>query len=448
MAFLSNTTSRSLLRRMLDEPELAALVQTLEPPQLARVIERVGLEDSSELLQFATTEQLESVIDDDVWRAAFPGRDPSFDAARFLLWLEVMLECGESWLTERLVALPEDLVTLAFARLLLVLDLDDLRRFLSPDDEDGDLTEKAFGNFPSEEFDEYVVIGRQHEGWDSLLGVLLALDERQHEYLERVLARSRHISHEYIEDNGGLYAVLTADEALEEDLRADHEARRAGRGFIGGRRASQFLELALRAQPFEVLAERDDDPITRAYFRELTPPNASRGRHERANESVARPPGQQRLLALIEASSASAEDTREVEATSVFTPSASASAERLAQRAMARLVELDPGLHSQRLEELAYLANVLIADADFRGQPLRSFDAATRVLDGVERGLGHVLSLLPGAPSDAIALTVAVAALRDHSAPRLFRIGYRLPARQKTPTPLTAGAPEVSVAGR
>lgn len=101
------SSSHTLLKRMLDEPDLVTLVQTLEPTQLARVIEHIGLEDASEILQFATTTQLGSVIDDDVWRAAFPGQDPSFDAARFLLWLDVLLECGEEdWLAESRRASP------------------------------------------------------------------------------------------------------------------------------------------------------------------------------------------------------------------------------------------------------------------------------------------------------------------------------------------------------
>ena len=63
---------------------------------LHRVIQRCGLEDCGELVALATPDQLAAVFDLDLWRAGRPGLDEQFDADRFGLWLEVLMESGAS----------------------------------------------------------------------------------------------------------------------------------------------------------------------------------------------------------------------------------------------------------------------------------------------------------------------------------------------------------------
>ena len=104
--------STRLLLRILDRPELVAAVRELPASALGRLIDRVGLEDAGELVALASSEQLEGIFDEDLWRAAEPGEDERFRPERFALWLEVLLEGGDELLTERLCALPRDLLTL------------------------------------------------------------------------------------------------------------------------------------------------------------------------------------------------------------------------------------------------------------------------------------------------------------------------------------------------
>jgi hypothetical protein len=85
----------------------------LPAPVLGRLIDRVGLEDAGELVALASTEQLQGVFEQDLWRAAAPGEDERFRPERFALWLEIMFEGGEGFLIEQLCALPRDLLTLA-----------------------------------------------------------------------------------------------------------------------------------------------------------------------------------------------------------------------------------------------------------------------------------------------------------------------------------------------
>src|SRR6185369_12069837 len=82
------------LQRILDTPHLAKAVARLQPELLHRVIQKVGLEDASELVALATPEQLSRVFDLDLWQSARPGVDEQFDAARFGTWLQVLHEAG------------------------------------------------------------------------------------------------------------------------------------------------------------------------------------------------------------------------------------------------------------------------------------------------------------------------------------------------------------------
>jgi hypothetical protein len=423
-------TPRVLLRRMLDEPELPALVQTLPAAALGRIVQHLGLEDSSEVLQFASPEQLSELIDQDSWHGSAPGEDETFDAQRFALWLEVMLECGEDWVADKLVNLSEDLVTLAFQRQMLVLDTDQLAALLRGDPEELELAEKALSDCASEELDRYLIIARHPDGWDTLLSVLLALDKNHHHWLERLLDRCCQISHDFVEDNGGLYDVLSAEELLESDVAGEREDRRAEQGYIAPSRAAHFLTLALSTPAAELLAE--EDTITRTYFRELTKAPARGPRRGPGS-----PPPPNRLLALLE--------TARDELDQAPPPSrppprlgtgddAEPTVEGASYRdAVRALFVRDSVLHARRLEELAYLANVLLAGASLEGQRYRSHDAAEASLALCSLGLEHVLGRLGQDPAERIDTEQALAAVSRYSAPQLFRSGWRLLHTQALP---------------
>src|SRR5262245_60259724 len=100
-------TPNALLLRIFERPELVAAVRELPAGVLSQLIERVGLEDSGELVALASTEQLERLFDDDLWQAARAGDDETFRPERFVLWLRVMQEAGEERLLARLRELPQ-----------------------------------------------------------------------------------------------------------------------------------------------------------------------------------------------------------------------------------------------------------------------------------------------------------------------------------------------------
>ncbi len=228
-----SSSSTSLLGRILEEPDLPALVGRLRPVALLRVIDRVGLEDAGEIIPLASTEQLEHVFDEDLWTSERAGEDERFDADRFRLWLEVMLAAGDSFVASRLAELPEELVSLGVHRLVHVIRIDELLAELQDGDQDEmERTEKALEDCPYEEIDAYQVMARQHDGWDTVLSALLALDRDHRDVLDRILARCARMTSGCIEESAGLHELLSGEDMLEADVAGEREDRRAEAGHV------------------------------------------------------------------------------------------------------------------------------------------------------------------------------------------------------------------------
>ncbi len=400
-------SAAQLLRRLFEQPALVAQVRALPGAVLAKLIDHVGLEDAGELVALATTEQLARAFDEDLWRAERPGGDVTFQAQRFGVWLHVPAEAGDEFVAERLAAMPRELLVLGVHRLALVLDLERLALEFSEADEDLAYTEKALESSLHEEWEEFRLIARDPACWDVLWSALVSLDRDHHELLRVVLERCALLDAAYIEDNGGLYEVLTAEEMLENDLAVDRAERRAQEGFVAPSDARAFL----------ALCKRDSDPLTRdaitqAYFRELAP---SQGR---AQPKASQAPTPRDLLhVLAEAGVLDAPTS----APSLRLSAGARGSERAATGSEVALRELAasaPLVAEQRLEELAYLANVLIAGTSRGERPPRPVEALERALDICSVGLKCALR---DGRFDGSAASVLV----QLSADLLFRLGSR-----------------------
>lgn len=426
------TSSTQLLMRILERPELVAAVRELPAPVLGSLIDRVGLEDAGELVALASSEQLQGVFDRDLWRAAGPGEDERFRPERFALWLEIMFESGEAFLIERLCALPRDLLTLAVHRLLLVVDMDALWQRVSEPSEELERLERALDAPLFEEWEEFRLLARDPMHWDVVWAALLALDRDHHELLRAILEQCCALSSEYIEEQGGLYEVLRSEEMLEGDVAAEREDRRAAEGFVAPAEARSFLELARRGEQLETR-----DPMTRAYFRAMASEKQARPAESAERAGGTEPTGPaadvSRLVRLLE-DAAVVEPTRPQPVAALAAGPAAASergrrarADRsqstspgkpmlLLQAALVELRLLEPEQFSRRIEELGYLANVLVAGSGGRRpRPVEALEQAIAVCNtGLERALG----------ADR-ALARAVEMLGRIPADQLFRRGYR-----------------------
>jgi uncharacterized protein DUF6178 len=426
-------SSTQLLMRILERPELVAAVRELPAPVLGRLIDRVGLEDAGELVALASSEQLQGVFDQDLWRAAAPGGDEQFRPERFALWLEILFEGGEDFLIEQLCALPRDLLMLAVHRLLLVVDMDALGQSFSEPGEDLERLERALDVPLFEEWEEFRLLARDPAHWDVVWAALLALDRDHHDLLRATLEQCCVLSSEYIEEQGGLYEVLTSQEMLEGDVAGEREDRRAAEGFVAPADARSFLELARRGEQLETR-----DPMTKAYFRALASEKPARPAEEAARASgnklagpaadvsklvqlledaaVVEPTREQPMAALAAGPAAAKERGKRVARVERSQPTAAEKPPLLLQAALVELRLHKPELFSRRIEELGYLANVLVAGSSGRRpRPVEALEQAIAVCNtGLERALG----------ADR-ALASAVELLEEIPADQLFRRGYR-----------------------
>ncbi|NOU35039.1 MAG: hypothetical protein HOO96_44675 [Polyangiaceae bacterium] len=392
-------SARDLLARILEERELAAAVRALEPSALLRVVEKVGLEDAGEIVALATPEQLTQVFDEDLWKSAVAGDDERFEPRRFLLWLEVLLEAGDDFAADKVADLAEDFLIMAFHRLVLVVDMDALFEEMAEQGEDTRRTERALESALSEELDAYRVIARQPDGWDAVVTLLTALNQSHHSLLVRLLERCAAMSSQLIEEGGGLYDVLTDEEMLAGDVAAEREDRRAAQGFVAPSLARSFLTMAARAG--DDVATRD--PSTKAYFREL-----DRKTHgPKASARIAAEPQRTKVASLLAT-------LAEVEPPALRLAAGPDEPLKLPlESALEELFARDPSQFTERMEELAYLANVLVAGSVTQGQRYRPTFAMQGALCTVNLGLE--LANPRGAP---------VETLRTQGADQLFRLAF------------------------
>lgn len=367
---------RHVLSRILDEPALVAEVRALPPAALAKLIDRVGLEDAGEIVALATTEQIERVFDEDLWTRARAGDDETFDADRFVVWLEILLEAGSDVAARRLAELAPDVVTLAFHRLVSVVDTDALATEIAEGmRDDADEIEEALEGALSHELGEYMIIGRRHDGWDAIVSALVALDSEDHSTCARLLDRLVAMTDREAREEGGLHEVLSNADSLADDVAGDRNERRAGDGFVAPADARAFLKLARQSTD-----DHARDPVTKAYFRELD-------RSPRPE-----PPRLQRIIEAAEL------------------PKRRALPKRTDARMLATILgALDAAKHTTCREELAFLVNVLLAGDTKRWRPA---DAAEAVVAIVEHGLGVIAAASKSSPEAIVRADGIVPAFR------------------------------------
>ncbi|WP_437707225.1 DUF6178 family protein [Sorangium sp. So ce448] len=424
--FAKSARPRHLVARLLERPDLVGLVQGLEAPVLTRLIRHIGLEDAGEIVALATTEQLKGIFDEDLWRSERPGKDETFDADRFALWLEVMLEAGEAFAAQKIAELDEDFVTMALCKHVLVIDIDGLTVQMSSSErsDDDDLVEKALEGCLYQEFEEFRVIAKDQRSWDAILLVLVELDRERHALLRALLERCCAISTEYIDDSGGLYDVLTSEEMLESDVAAEREERREQEGFVAPSAALSFLDLSRITPLEEILKSRTYDAVTRAHFR------SAAGTRSPAAPSRRPKPGEDRDAPTAGSVQSFLEVLREAD---ILPPATeprllAAGAQRggdlLFTSAIREVMARDAALYGKRLMELSYLVNVLLSGCSHDGRALRPFEAVEAALCtcnlGLERLLGGRAERKRPGPDELVSWVT------EHDAVKVFMAGWNI----------------------
>ncbi len=265
------TATASLLNRILQTTALVHEIQALPAHSLLTLVNKVGLEDSGELLALATTAQLTRMIDEDLWRQQNAGGAEEFSFERLTVWLSVLEELGPGLASEKLSELDEDFLCYAFGHYLHCLELEALQFMLvnvQGDQWQDARLENLLESHNTQEIGEFLVLAKATAPWDLLLSLLLALDDTDTSLCGRLLRRLCAATEEKAEKEGGLFEVLSGEEMLESDARFSRQQRRSGDGFVPAEDAIAFREW-LRVTPVEKIREmKGRDPVSRAYFRE------------------------------------------------------------------------------------------------------------------------------------------------------------------------------------
>lgn len=391
LARIEAPAAERLLDRILDTPLLAHLVPHLPADVLHRVIQHCGLEDCGALVALATPAQLARVFDLDLWRAARPAQDQQFDADRFALWLEVMMESGADAAARILSGVDVALAITAFAHHVRVFDAAAIAPSASPDgDEPPDPHSTSDGL--RREIGGYVIEAKGTQSWDAIVAVLCALDADHPVYFHRLMRGCRQLSNAGFELDG-LDDLLDETQQTMFDLASSREQRRDQQGYLTPAQARAFLELSRQVRPGQA-ATPSANPIVRAYFEALawTPPPAADS-------------GSPRLLAASDAPSA-AEDAADAVAAfaevlrdaGIVPPTpralldgAPGETPRLARvhALMQATAERDPVAFSTRSEELAFLANALASGCSIQGRAFTPEEASDAVIAICNLGLEH-----------------------------------------------------------
>jgi hypothetical protein len=348
-----------MLARILDTPHLARAIPRLPPAVLHHVIQSCGLEDCAELVALATPEQLAAVFDLDLWTSATPGAEEQFDAARFAMWLDVLAESGTGFAAQKISEMDPATVVAALTRYIAVFDLAAV---------DEDHSPSVLKEGVSCEVGGYIVAARRQDSWDTIVGVLLALDEQHPDCFHRVMRGCRRLSNSTPELDG-FHDLMTDPEQARFDLAFDRERRREKLGYISAEQAHAFLQSSRQTRLGSVPPPH---PLFSAYFRPADEADADFSSSEQEDSAVAA------VVDVLLDAGVVPERPR------ALLGAASAQPQRLAriQQHLQFVSDHDPAAHELRSQELAFLANVLVAGGSVQGRPFtarEAFDAAVAI---------------------------------------------------------------------
>ena len=366
------------MERILDTPNLAHVVPQLQPGLLHQVIQTCGLEECGELVALASPAQLEGVFDLDLWRADGPGLDETFDADRFGVWLEVLVDVHAAVAARTLAGVDVGLVTTALAQYARVVHLATIPDAQSGDDDDETAEKFEAVGTPTFTHDigGYRFSSTRTDSWDAIVAMLTALNGEHRDYFQRLLRGWIELSNEGYEIDG-LDNLLSAKEQTVFDVAASRAGRRERQGYATPDQARAFLRMSRQLQRGPG-TRPPVSTVTLAYFRAME------------QDTAAEPDLETHPAAA--SSSAALTPTPSLDAfvhmladEGILPPVPRALLDR-PQGQVSRLVHMQAHMqfvrdrdyvtYSMRSQELAYLVNTLVAGGSVQGRPFTLQEAS------------------------------------------------------------------------
>ncbi|MEM7216995.1 MAG: DUF6178 family protein [Pseudomonadota bacterium] len=343
-------SSTRLLHQLVDHADLPALVARLNTRTLTQVIDQIGVAESGPIIAATTPQQMQRLFDEKLWQALGTEATERLSSEAFVEWLEVLLEQGATFTAERIALLGLNFAIAQFARLIEVFDTDRTLIALDAD---------------AETFGACRVVPRTPEYWDPLRATLLALADDEAEFLEALLRGLVVGTSRGATQNDALTASADAAE--------EREQRREADGYVTRASAREFLATARTLDLADIADLNAYSPALRRYFqaRSDAPPDIDTATAASVAEL-------ERLLAQI-----NSVDTQ------LRLPQGETS-ELPLKTLLDELQSNAPIAFERRVEELAYLGNVLIVgavDCEFT-----ETEAANAALSTANLGAAYLLS--------------------------------------------------------
>ena len=372
---LTHLAARSL-ERLLDSPELPAIVPALEPRTLHQLVQVQGLEDAAPLLAHATPQQLAQVFDLDLWQAGATGRGDRFDAARFGTWIEVLVEHGVDQALAFLRKLEPAFAAVALSQHIAVASrqVANARGLLATGE--------------SIEIAGVTVIARHDASFDAIVALLAQLAVVDQARFRDLMVACRHLSYEHLEEASGFDNLLPRREQALQDLAFARAQRREAAGHVSRAEATAFLADARVVN--RRAAAPPDEFLSRSYFRDQpldassthagtadADPDASPAAHVAPSEEVRRD-----VAALVTALAGSVVPLGPVRGLLPEGTAPSAVPCPVLANFLQAQHEAGPVSDARALQELSFLANVLLEGGvihDRRFTEAEAFEASQAV---------------------------------------------------------------------
>jgi hypothetical protein len=414
------------LRNIVDNPALPAVLAHMQPKTLARLVDRVGLNDAAEIMALVPVRNLLRALDEAIWKSPRPGASQVFDPAEFVSWLEVWIEVDELFVAERLAAINDEYLAMCLSSVLLV-DGSSSSGFA------GDMSEYAVnsdepGYTDCPKADCYAIYGHFlvrppfEDDWEIIRVALDALWRHAPNRLLHVLGTLA--SSESMLDCARRRTSLNLDVAFERERHLER------RGYVSQTGALAFLASVSITTTQELLMMSVYDNETHRFLAGIE--NHDTGQHpiekvtaiDGAEDELLQTQNEARVLASTPASQEQIRAlSRLLENEAIAEPKqfkSLPSNEHHQRRAV--LAELlhhleceNPEAFQQRTRELAYLATVLMAGSSLEGQPFTGGDARDAAFAACNLGMEFIHSRQTALELD-----------REPGLIRLFLIGWQL----------------------
>ena len=417
----STGSAKQLIETMSGSDALPVFVQRINPNTLKTLVDELGIEDAGPLIAHASQHQLVHLLDETIWTGAKPGDPDKLSVAELLRWLDLWNGLGARFAADKLFELGDDFCALAFSRLLIVSDHDMSPRI-------ADEQTQAIGSF--------LVRVRIDDEWDTVQTSVNALWQDYPDFTEAVFGRLS-FRHSTLR----MFGEDDTARVLDADAGFAHEQGREEAGYVTSIMAGSFLR-ALGTVDVDVLAaETEYDLQTQEYFRRRqqlrnhTEQQAARTESKTQAESgvesePAHPAnaGSEHGATDAELQNLAAEldayERAQHRPTALLTGPEQGSAQeadwvRLALGAL----QADPDSFDERMDELTYLANLLMVGVELGSERLESGPAANLVVATCNLGASHELWLAPA--GDPVAAVQAMLQA-EPGLVRLFRVGWHL----------------------